>query len=144
MIQEGTEVTFTYTLTVDGEVLESNKGQEPLVFIQGDGQVLPALEAQLLGLKAGDEKTVNLDAVNGYGEKTDAAMQEVPLERIPEDARKVGATLQSEGFAGPIQVVEVKEDVVVLDFNHPLAGKDLSFEITIVEIDNDEPSEPAN
>ena len=125
-------------------MLESNKGQEPLVFIQGDGQVLPALEAQLLGLKAGDEKTVNLDAVNGYGEKTDAAMQEVPLERIPEDARKVGATLQSEGFAGPIQVVEVKEDVVVLDFNHPLAGKDLSFEITIVEIDNDEPSEPAN
>ena len=47
-------------------------------------------------------------------------------------------------IAGPIQVVEVKEDVVVLDFNHPLAGKDLSFEITIVEIDNDEPSEPAN
>jgi FKBP-type peptidyl-prolyl cis-trans isomerase 2 len=144
MIKEGTEVTFTYTLTVDGEVIESNKGQEPLVFIHGDGQVLPALEAELLGLTAGDDKIVNLDAVNAYGEQTDAAMQEVPLERIPEDARVAGSMLQSEGFAGPIRVAEVKDDVVVLNFNHPLAGKDLSFDITIVEIDNSQDDETSD
>ncbi|HJP04317.1 MAG: peptidylprolyl isomerase [Chromatiales bacterium] len=135
MIEEGVEVCFTYTLTVEGEVLESNAGQEPLVYVQGDGQLLPALEAQLIGLSAGDTKTVNLDAANAYGEFSEAAFQEVPLDRIPEEARVVDATLQSQGFTGPIRVAEIKADVIVLDFNHPLAGKDLRFDITIVDID---------
>jgi FKBP-type peptidyl-prolyl cis-trans isomerase SlyD len=138
MIAEGMEVTFTYTLTVDGQVIESNDGKEPLSYIQGDGQVLPALEAELIGMGAGDEKSVSLVAADAYGEFTDAALQEVPLDKIPEHARAVDATLQSEGFAGPIRVAEIKEDVAVLDFNHPMAGKDLSFDITIIAVEEAE------
>jgi len=135
MIAEGMEVTFTYTLTVEGEVIESNAGQEPLVYVQGDGQVLPALEAQLVGLNVGDKKNVSLSAADAYGEYLDAALQEVPLERVPAAARVVGNVLQSDAYAGPIRVSEVKEDVVVLDFNHPMAGKDLEFDITIVGVE---------
>lgn len=135
MIEEGVEVCFTYTLTVEGEVLESNAGQEPLVYVQGDGQLLPALEAALAGMSAGDTKTVNLAAANAYGEFSEAAFQEVPLERVPVEARVVDATLQSQGYAGPIRVAEIRDNTVVLDFNHPLAGKDLKFDITIVDID---------
>ena len=135
MIADGMEVSFTYTLTVEGQVIESNAGQEPLSYIQGDGQVLPALETELLGLQAGDEKSVSLVAADAYGEFSEAALQEVPLDRIPEDARTVNSTLQSEGFAGPIRVAEIKEDVAVLDFNHPMAGKDLTFDITIIAVE---------
>ncbi len=95
------------------------------------------------GLTAGDQKTINLDAVHGYGEVNDEAFQEVPLEQLPEDARVVGAMLQAQGFPGPLRVAEVKEDVAILDFNHPLAGKDLSFDITIVAVENAPPA-PAN
>ena len=71
------------------------------------------------------------------------AFQEVPLEQLPEDARVVGAMLQAQGFPGPLRVTEIKEDVAVLDFNHPLAGKGLSFDITIVAVE-DAPPPPAN
>ena len=73
-------------------------------------------------------------AADGYGETTEEAFMEVPLEQIPEEARQVDAQLQSPDYPGPIRVVEVKEEVVVLDFNHPLAGKDLAFEIEVVGI----------
>lgn len=125
---------MTYTLTVDGEVLQSNTGDDPLVYTQGGGQILPALEAELAGMSAGDQKSVNLDAANGYGEVDGAAFQEVPLDQIPEQAREVGTMLRAEGHAGPIRVAEIKEETVVLDFNHPLAGKALTFDITIVSV----------
>jgi FKBP-type peptidyl-prolyl cis-trans isomerase 2 len=82
-------------------------------------------------------------AENGYGEVNDEAFQEVPLEQLPEDARVVGAMLQAQGFPGPLRAAEIKEDVAVLDFNHPLAGKDLSFDITIVAVE-DAPPAPVN
>jgi FKBP-type peptidyl-prolyl cis-trans isomerase 2 len=146
MIQDTRQVSFTYTLTStsDGEVIESNAGQEPFVYVQGGGQVLPALEAELAGMRAGDQKTVNLDAVDAYGEVNEEAFQEAPLNEIPEDARVVGTVLRSDGYAGPIRVTEIKEDVVILDFNHPLAGKDLTFDITIVSVTEGPPAAPAN
>lgn len=134
MIEAGNQVSFDYTLSVAGEVVESSKGREPLTYTQGGGQILPALEAELAGLKVGDEKTVSLTAAEGYGEINPEAFQEVPADRIPEDAREVGALLQSPDYPGPIRVAEVRDDVVVLDLNHPMAGKDLKFDITIVEI----------
>lgn len=142
MIEPGKLVSFTYTLSVDGEVMESNSGQEPLQYIQGGNQILPALEAELLGLAVNDTKVVNLAAANAYGDPDPSRVQEVPLEQIPESARVVGMLLQAEGIPGPIRVVEVKEEVVVLDANHPLAGKDLSFDVTITAIE-DAPEEPA-
>ena len=142
MIEPGKLVSFTYTLSVDGEVMESNSGQEPLQYVQGGNQILPALEAELLGLAVNDTKVVNLAAANAYGDPDPSRVQEVPLEQIPESARVVGMLLQAEGIPGPIRVVEVKEEVVVLDANHPLAGKDLSFDVTITAIE-DAPEEPA-
>ena len=134
MIEDGKQVSIMYTLTVDGDVVDSNVGGEPLVYVQGGGQILPGLEAELVGLKVGDTESVMLVAADGYGETTEEAFMEVPLEQIPEEARQVDAQLQSPDYPGPIRVVEVKEEVVVLDFNHPLAGKDLAFEIEVVGI----------
>ena len=79
-----------------------------MTYTQGGGQILPALEAELVGLKAGDEKTVNLSAANGYGEVRDDAFQEIPLDQLPEDARQVGALLQAQGYPIPIRVAELK------------------------------------
>ena len=140
MIEDGKQVSFTYTLTIEGELIESNTGREPLVYIQGGDQILTALEAELEGLTAGDKKTVNLDAANGYGEVNKEAFQEVPLEQLPEDARQVGAMLQAQDFPGPLRIAEINEDVAVLDFNHPLAGKDLSFDIIIVAVEDAPPA----
>jgi len=134
-IAAGNQVSFAYTLTSEGETIESNVGDEPLVYTQGGGQILPALEAELAGLTAGDKKTVNLAAADAYGEVRQDAMQEVPLEQLPEGARTVGAMLQAPGFPGPIRVAEVTETVAVLDFNHPLAGKDLTFDIEIITVE---------
>lgn len=133
-IAAGSQVTFTYTLSSEGEVLETNVEAEPLVYTQGGGEILPALEAELVGLSAGDKKTVNLVAADAYGEIRQESMQEVPLDQLPEAARQVGAMLQAPGFPGPIRVAEVRESVAVLDFNHPLAGKDLTFDIVIVAV----------
>ena len=143
MVQDGKQVSFTYTLTIEDEIIESNTGREPLVYIQGSDQILTALEAELEGMTAGDQKTVDLDAANGYGEVNDEAFQEIPLEQLPEEARVVGAMLQAQGFPGPLRVSEIKEDVAILDFNHPLAGKDLSFDIIIVAVE-DAPPMPVN
>jgi len=143
VIEEGKLVSFTYTLSADGEVLESNTGQEPLRYIQGDNQILPALEAALLGLPVGGEKTVDLDAADAYGEPDPANVQSVPLEQIPESARVVGMLLQSPGIPGPIRVAEITDEVAVLDTNHPLAGKDLTFAVTIIAIE-DAPEPPAS
>jgi FKBP-type peptidyl-prolyl cis-trans isomerase 2 len=136
VIEEGKLVSFTYRLSAEGEVLEDNTDKEPLSYIQGGNQILPALEAELLGLSTGDEKVVELTAANAYGEHNADRVQEVPLEQIPESSRVVGTLLQSPSIPGPILVAEIREDVAVLDTNHPLAGKDLTFEITIVAIED--------
>ena len=134
MIAQGSQVSFFYTLSSEGEEIESNKNHEPMTYTQGEGQILPKLEAELEGLKAGDSKEVSLDAADAYGEVDPGKFQEVPAEQIPEPARKVGAQLQAEGYNGPIFVKEVKDNVIVLDFNHPMAGKDLVFAIEIVDV----------
>jgi len=143
VIEDGKQVSFTYTLSSGGEQLESNKGQEPLVYVQGGGQILPALEAGLAGLAVGDTKTVDLSAADAYGDVDEAAIREVPVDEIPESAREVGAVLQAQGFPGPIIVKEIREDVIVLDFNHPLAGKDLTFDVEIVAIEDAPAEAPA-
>ena len=135
-IEEGKLVSVSYVLSVDGEVIESNEGKPPLVYTQGGDEILIALETALEGLHVGDEKTVELTAAEGYGEIRDDAFQEVPLDMIPEGARQVGAMLQSPEFPGPIRVAEVRDESIILDFNHPLAGKALQFDVTVLSIDD--------
>jgi len=138
MITDGSEVSIEYTLKLsDGTLVDTNEGKEPLTYTQGSGQILPALEKELAGLKVSDTRKVELTATDGYGEVDPKAFQEVEIDRVPEDARKVGALLIAGGPGGeqrPIRVAEVREDKVLLDFNHPLAGQALVFDVTIVGI----------
>jgi FKBP-type peptidyl-prolyl cis-trans isomerase 2 len=134
-IGPGKIVSLSYTVSLpDGEVVHSNVDGAPLKYKQGDGKLLPALEAALGGLAAGDEKSVTLPPEDTYPINDDA-FQEVPLDQIPEDSRQVGAVFRPMGSRGSIRVAEIKEDKVVLDFNHPLAGKTLTYDVTILSVE---------
>ena len=138
MVQEGSLVSIEYTLTDDsGTVLDTNVGKEPLAYIQGAGQIVKGLERELDGLKVGDQKKVLVKPEDGYGLLNEKAFQEIPREKIPAEAQKAGAMLMSKGPDGrsvTIRVHEVKDKTVVVDFNHPLAGKTLNFDVKIKDI----------
>lgn len=135
VISEGTTVGFEYTLSLsDGTVVESNVGKEEFTYVQGEGQILPALERELLGMAVDDSKQVTLAPADAYGEVNAEAFQEIPIGKVPEEARVVGTVLGAQGYDGPIRVHEVKDETVVLDFNNPLAGKTLTFDIRIVSL----------
>jgi len=138
LIADGSKVSIEYTLKLDdGSTADTNVGGDPLVYEQGKGQILPALEKELAGLSVDDTKKVNLSAKDGYGEVDPAAIQRVPASAIPEEARKAGAQLVAQDPAGqqrPVRVQAVEGDQVVVDMNHPLAGKALHFDVKILAI----------
>lgn len=139
-ISEGSKVSIEYTLKLDDDsVVDTNVGGEPLVYVQGGNHIIPGLEKALEGLNVGDEKEVKVSPEEGYGPLNDAAYVEVAKEEIPEDARVVGAQLQAQNPQGQMVypvVTEVKDETVTLDFNHPLAGKELNFSVKILDIEN--------
>jgi len=139
VIEEGSRVSIEYTLKLDdGSTVQSNMGEEPLIYTQGGGQILPALEAELAGLTANDTRKVDLSAEQGYGAIDPQAFETVPLDRIPPEARNVGAVLMAQNSTGdqrPVRVVEVREQDVVLDLNHPLAGQALHFDVKVVGVE---------
>lgn len=138
VIQEGSIVSMEYTLTDDtGAVLDTNAGKEPLTFIEGAGQIVKGLERELIGLKVGDQKKVHVKPEDGYGLPDPAALQEIPRDKVPAEGQKPGAMLMSKAPDGrtiPMRVHEVKDKTVVVDLNHPLAGKTLNFDVKIKEI----------
>ncbi len=129
---------MNYVLTVNGEIVDSSEGREPLEFVQGEGRIIPGLERELEGLKVGDAKNVTVAAQDAYGEIVADAVQEVEKARFPEnDKLTVGSGVQGQGANGQMFqgiVKEIKDETIVVDFNHPLAGKELTFDVTIVEI----------
>lgn len=138
IVSAGTAVSLEYTLSLDDQsVLESNVGKEPMTYIQGAHEIVPGLEAALEGMKKGERKHIAVAPADGYGPIDPQGIQEVKKELIPAEAQKVGAQLQGRTADGatafPI-VKEVKEETVVLDFNHPLAGKTLHFDVTVLAI----------
>ena len=139
MIEEGSTVSIEYTLTLDdGDTADTNVGGEALVYNQGQQEILPALEEALIGLEVGDTKKVVLTAEEGYGLVDPDGFQDVEPDLVPEDARTEGIMLVAsdpEGNQQPIRVHEVGEDKIVLDFNHPLAGQALNFDIKIIGIE---------
>jgi len=141
VVKEGSKVGLEYTLKLeDGSVADSSEGGPPLVYQQGAGQILPALEESLAGLAVGDEKQVSLTAEQGYGPVRKELYRTVATEQIPEDARVVGTPLMAQDPDGNQQRLRVHEvrqetDEIVLDLNHPLAGKDLVFDVKVVSID---------
>jgi peptidylprolyl isomerase len=138
IVEKGKQVSFEYTLTVDGEVVDKSEGK-PLQYKHGDGQIIPGLAEQLEGLKVGDEKVVEVDPDQAYGKVDPNAFRDVPKTVLPADLTPaVGMILQMQGPTGqalPVKIAEIKEESVVLDLNHPLAGKKLVFSIKIVSIE---------
>lgn len=138
VITEGSKVSLEYTLNIEGgETVDSNTGEEPLVYTQGNKEIIPALEQELEGMAAGDEKQVTLQPEEAYGTVDPDAFREVPLEQIPEDARNEGQLLimqDQQGNQQQIKVSEIREDTALLDLNHPLAGKTLQFDVKVVDV----------
>jgi len=138
-VKQGDTVRIHYTGTLnDGSVFDSSQGRDPLEFAVGSGQIIPGLDKALPGMSAGDKKTVNVPADEAYGPRNPDATQAVPREQIPaEIPLEPGTQLQMQtpqGQVVPVTVAEVSDDSVTLDANHPLAGKDLTFDIELVEI----------
>jgi FKBP-type peptidyl-prolyl cis-trans isomerase SlyD len=138
VIQEGSIVSIEYILTDNtGTVIDSNIGKEPLTYMQGAGQIVAGLERELLGLKVGEQKKVKVKPEEGYGMPDEKAFRELPKEQLPAEAQKVGAMLMSkspDGGVMPVRVHQVNEKTVVVDFNHPLAGKTLNSDVTVKNI----------
>lgn len=138
MIRNGKKISLEYTVFLaDGTQIDSNVGEDPLVFVLGAHQVFPALEQELLGLKIGDTKQIMLNAEQAYGPVVKEAFREVDLETVPVAYRFAGAVLGVQDPSGgvyPIRVHEVKSDRIVLDFNHPLAGQALRFDVKVVDV----------
>jgi FKBP-type peptidyl-prolyl cis-trans isomerase SlyD len=138
VVQDGSVVSIEYTLTDDaGKVIDTNVGKEPLTYVHGAGQIVKGLEHELNGMKAGDQKKVDVKPEEGYGLPNPQARQEVPREKIPPEAQKVGAMLMTktaDGHVLQMRVAEVKDKTVVVDFNHPLAGKTLHFDVKVKDI----------
>jgi FKBP-type peptidyl-prolyl cis-trans isomerase SlyD len=137
-VQDGVVVSMEYTLRVDGEVIDSSVGQEPLQFLAGYGNIIPGLEREMAGMKVGDSKDVVVEPSLGYGEYDDAAFMEVPRGEFPKDMPvEEGLELtvrDDEGQSRYARVDSVEGDSVRLNFNHPLAGDELHFNVKVVEL----------
>ena len=138
VVSEGKTVKVNYTLTVDGKEMDSSKGRGPLEFKVGSHQVIPGFEKAVVGMKAGDKESVKVAPEDAYGPVDPNAVQTVAKNQLPpEITPKAGMVLSAHGKDGqtmPVKIVEVKDDVVVVDFNHPLAGKTLNFDVEVLEI----------
>jgi FKBP-type peptidyl-prolyl cis-trans isomerase 2 len=138
-VKSGDTVAIHYTGTLlDGSTFDSSEGREPLEFVVGSGQIIPGLDVALPGMAVGDKKTVKIGSADAYGPLNPEMRQAVPREGIPADIPlEVGTQLQMQtpdGQAMPVMVVEVDDATVTLDANHPLAGKDLQFDIELMKI----------
>lgn len=121
----------------DGEVFDSSRDRDPLEFTLGGGQVIAGFDDAVTGMQPGDEKTVTIPAEQAYGPRRDEMVGEVPRAQFPPNIEpKVGQQLQMQqnGQNFVVTVADVSDEVVRLDANHPLAGKDLTFELELVEI----------
>ena len=138
-VKSGDVVKVHYTgKLANGEQFDSSIGKDPLEFTVGAGQMIAGFDAALPGMKVGDKKTTNIVAKDGYGEIDETAIIEFPKENVPTDMKlEIGQQLtlsDEQGQPFPVVVKEVKEDIVILDANHFLAGKELVFDIELVEI----------
>lgn len=134
----GKEVSLEYTLRLeDKQVVDTNVGGAALTFTQGTQQIIPGLEVALEGMAIGETKQVTIAPAEGYGDVNPKAFQEVPKKSIPPSA-KVGTQLHGQSPDGRVlrpRVAKINDDTVVLDFNHPLAGKTLYFEVKVLAIE---------
>ena len=137
--KQGDNVQVHYTGKLnDGSVFDSSAGREPLAFTVGAGQMIQGFDKAVNGMKVGDKQTVTIPFMEAYGEHRSDLVIQVPAEHVPEGMEpKVGDRLavnQADGQQVPVTVTEVSDKGVTLDANHDLAGKDLIFDIELVQI----------
>ncbi len=137
-VAENTVVLIDYTLKDgDGDVIDSSEGAGPLAYIHGAGNIIVGLEEALVGKEAGDEVQASIEPAKAYGERVEEMKQEVPKELFGGvDNIEVGMQFQSETEQGPVlvTVIAITDEMVTVDGNHPLAGSELHFDVTIREV----------
>jgi len=139
-IADGQVVSLEYTLRLEGddEIFDTSAGQEPLEFIQGRGHIIPGLEQALYGMAVGQKKQLVIQPEDGYGELDPDAFERIPRNAFPDDMElEIGMELElqdDDGEAFDAYVAELSADSVMLDFNHPLAGETLYFDVEVVGI----------
>jgi len=138
LIADDVVVSLDYTLTVEGKLVDASEENEPIEFIQGYQNIIPGLEKALYGMAVGDSKEITVASKDAYGEMDPKAMVDIPRSEFPKDIElETGLELalqQPDGDVLHAIVVSFDNDTVKLDFNHPLAGKELSFRVTVVEL----------
>ncbi|MCK4725392.1 MAG: peptidylprolyl isomerase [Anaerolineales bacterium] len=145
VIADDVVVTLKYSVSVAGQVVESSADDNPIQFIQGRGDVIPGLENALYGLSVGDQKEFDVAPEDGYGEADPDAIAKIPkAEFPPEIPLQPGVELRLKDEQGDeleAQIVTVEDEIVRLNFNHPLAGKELLFAIQVIDIRKATPEE---
>ncbi len=138
--QEGNKVKVHYkgTLEEDGSVFDSSYDRDPIEFTIGEGQIIPGLENAVQELKQGEQKQVRLSSEEAFGERDDNLIQQVPKSQLPSDVQpEEGKVLQAQTDGGQqmrLVITDVGEENITVDANHPLAGKNLLFDVELVEI----------
>ena len=140
-IQSGSEVLMHFTITLeDGTVADSTAGEEPLRFVMGDQTLIEGLELALYGLKAGDTQSLRIDPENAYGYPDQDNVHIMNQDEFPEDMELaegvIVAFAMPDGEEYPGMIVEVDDSQVTVDFNHPLAGHEITFDVEILEVQN--------
>lgn len=137
-VNDGQTVRVHYRGTLDdGTEFDSSAGRDPLEFTVGEGQVIPGFDAAVREMSLGDKKTVTIPSCDAYGDHMEEGVQVVPMEAFGEQVPEEGWAVEFEGPEGQrlaAIIVEVGDESCTLDFNHPMAGKDLTFELELVEI----------
>ncbi len=151
MVEENLVITMDYSLSIDGEVIDSSEGEDsdPIIFLQGAGQIISGLEKSINGLKIGDKKSITVEPKEGYGEIDPEAIVEVPKDEFPKDfplELGVEITVNSDDDEDgddemEATIIAVDDKTVTLDFNHPMAGKTLNFDVHILDIREATPEE---
>lgn len=131
-------VSMDYTLSIDGKIIDSSEGNGPLDYLHGHNNIIPGLERELLGMTIGEGKNVVVAPEDGYGEFDEEAFAEVPVSAFPEaEDLTVGSNVEMEDEDGVVMdatVTAIEDDLAYLDFNHPLADKELHFDVKIVAL----------
>jgi FKBP-type peptidyl-prolyl cis-trans isomerase 2 len=136
-VSKGKTISLEYTLKLDNSlIVETNVGEGPLTYTQGAHQIVHGVETAVEGMTVGEAKHVIVTPADGYGVRDLTALRELPKRNVPEDI-KVGMKLRGKDPSGRIIqpiVKEIKEHTVLLDFNHPLAGKTLYFDVKVIDV----------
>ncbi|PIE40993.1 MAG: peptidylprolyl isomerase [Gammaproteobacteria bacterium] len=138
VIGEGKRVTLHFSVSLmDGSVVDTTKDKQPATFNVGDGNLLPGFEQSLFGLKAGDRRSIFLQADQAFGQYNEKNVQSMPRSRFEDMDLQAGLMLSFADPGGgelPGVVKKVMQDTVIIDFNHPLAGSDLTFDVEIINV----------